>query len=125
LEIAFLLTYLKSINNIYKQGILMYQIIKKIVRPNESVEFPFLPDIADPAHLEHLSVNYEQSSKNILRDTAQGDNSLERIVTMLWDSKASYDEYEADPVITEMKINFLQVISDRGMTLETISQTEW
>jgi hypothetical protein len=103
----------------------MYQIIKKIVRPNESVEFPFLPAIADPAHLEHLNINYEQTGKNILREAAQGDSSLERIVTMLWDSKASYDEYEADPIIVAMRTNFLQVIADRGMTEETVSQTEW
>lgn len=103
----------------------MYQVIKKIVRPDETVEFPFLPAIADPAHLTHLNVNYEQTGKNIFREAEQGATPLERIITMFWDTKESYDEYMADPVIAEMRTAFSQVIADRGMTEETVSLTQF
>jgi hypothetical protein len=103
----------------------MYQIIKKIVRPNESVDFPFLPTVMDPIHIGHFTANYNVTGKRIFHRAEPGENSLERMIIMLWDSKESWDEFNADPVMQEMRDKTSQLFAELGITEETVSSTEF
>jgi hypothetical protein len=96
----------------------MYQVIKKLVRPSTSVDFPKLTEIIDPAHVEHFVTNYVNTGKHIFRQANAGASELEQITIILWDSEESYNEFTADPVMTEMSLLLSQLCKSLGMTEE-------
>lgn len=100
----------------------MYQVIKKVTRPSESVEIPVLALVANPAHWAHFITNYEETGKHIFRDAIE--TSLERTVTVYWNSKASSDEFDNDPIMQQMRSDYLQLLTSLDLTVETVSETE-
>jgi hypothetical protein len=100
----------------------MYQIIKKISRPDETVEIPVLSLVADPAHWDHFISNYELTGKHIFRDAV--DTPSERTVTIYWSSKESSDEFDNDPIMQQMRNAHAQLLASLGLTSVTVSETE-
>jgi hypothetical protein len=102
----------------------MYQVTKKIVAPDESVTIPIWPLVADPAHLDHFRINYEETNKHLFRYPDTTDNPLERLVHIIWDSKESYDEFMADTVMQETRAAHASLLTSLGITSEDIDFQE-
>jgi hypothetical protein len=102
----------------------MYQVTKKLVSPDSSVEIPLWATAADPAHLAHFRTNYEETSKHLFRYADGTDNPLERLVHIMWDSKESYDEFMADTVMQETRAAHASLLTSLGITSEDIDFQE-
>ena len=102
----------------------MYQVTKKLVSPDPSVEIPLWAATADPAHLAHFRTNYEETSKQLFRYADGTDNPLERLVHVIWDSKESYDECMADTVLQEARASHTALLTSLGITSEDIDFQE-
>lgn len=102
----------------------MYQITKRIVVPDSSVEIPYWMAVASPEHLEHFRIHYEETDKHLFRYPDNTENPLERLVYIIWDSKESYDECMADPVMQEMRDAHAALLGSLGITAEDIDAQE-
>ena len=102
----------------------MYQVTKKLVSPDSSVEIPIWAIVADPVHLLHYRTNYEETSKQLFRYADGTDNPLERLVHVVWDSKESYDECMADTLMQEARAYHTALLDSLGITSEDIAFQE-
>ena len=101
----------------------MYQLIKKLVRPNADTPWA-TPTLLDPEHVKYFGKNYIDTGKQIFRNAEDSTDGLERIVTVLWESKEIWEEFEADPIMQAMRDSHSQNLINAGITEETISLTE-
>jgi hypothetical protein len=102
----------------------MYQVIKKLVRPNLDTPWTDPKSMLDPQHLNYFKINYVENGKQMLRHTEEDQTGLERTVVILWESKEMWDEFNADPLMQTMRAIHSQNIKDAGITEETISMSE-
>jgi len=102
----------------------MYQIIKKLVRPGVDTPWPDTLVTMDPQLIEHFKTNHIETGKHIFRNTDDHKNGLERTLTVLWETKEAWEEFEADPLMTEMRNHVSQLFKDAGITEEIVSFSE-
>jgi hypothetical protein len=102
----------------------MYQVIRKLTRPDLTVEFPDLPATMDPAHKVHFGENYVVTEKHIFRQAEVDMTGLIKTTTVLWTSKEAWDEFSADPVMQAMLASNSALFASLGIVEETVSATE-
>jgi hypothetical protein len=102
----------------------MYQMIKKLVRPNLETEWPDSKILTPVEHVEHFSKNYIDTGKQIFRNIEDDTTGLERTVTVLWESKEIWEEFNADPVMQSMRDTNSQRLQSLGITEEVVSLSE-
>ena len=102
----------------------MYQVIKKLTRPNLDTPWPNIEVSISVAHSEHLNVNYLSTGKHIFRNIEDDVNGLERTLTVLWESKDVYEEFVADSLMQEMRDNISQKFKDSGISENIVSLSE-
>jgi hypothetical protein len=104
----------------------MYTITRKVTRPNLSLEFRnMLHESISPEIKKHWVDNYKNTSKCLIVNTELSSNQLEMITTMFWDTKASWDEYQADPVFVNGLFTPIHTYQDEnGFTREFVSDEE-
>jgi hypothetical protein len=104
----------------------MYTITQKHTRPDESLEFISMihESISDDVR-EYWIANYKNTNKCIFVNSELSENKLERVVTMLWDSKASWQEFQNDPTIDAgLFIHMRKQREENGFTRELVSEEE-
>ena len=102
----------------------MYLITQKFTRPNESVEFITMvhESISDEIK-NYWMANYRDTNKCM--SVTISDTTLEKVVTMLWDSKASFQEFQNDPIIDAgLFIHMRRQREENGFTKEIVSEEE-
>jgi hypothetical protein len=104
----------------------MYTITQKFTRPNESVEFITMTHETISSEIrEYWMTNYKITNKCIFVNSELSENKLERVVTMLWDSKASWHQYQNDPIIDAgLFIHMRKQREENGFTKELVSEEE-
>lgn len=104
----------------------MWQIIRKQTRPNTSV--PFFGMQTAPVSDEfktYWQQNYVLTDKLIYMHNELSEDSLELFMTIIWDSRASVDQFEADTYITENLISIKRAwMDERGITEILVSNAE-
>lgn len=104
----------------------MWQIIRKQTRPNTSV--PFFGMQTAPVSDEfktYWQQNYVLTDKLIYMHNELSEDSLELFMTIIWDSRASVDEFEADTYITENLISIKRAwMDERGITEILVNNAE-
>jgi hypothetical protein len=104
----------------------MWQIIRKQTRPNTNV--PFFGMQTAPVTDEfktYWQQNYVLTDKLIYMHNELSEDSLELFMTIIWDSRASVDEFEADTYITENLISIKRAwMTERGITEILVSNAE-
>ena len=104
----------------------MWQIIRKQTRPNTNV--PFFGMQTAPVTDEfktYWQQNYILTDKLIYMHNELSEDSLELFMTIIWDSRASVDEFEADTYITENLISIKRAwMTERGITEILVSNAE-
>jgi len=103
----------------------MYLITQKFTRPNESVEFISMihESISDEVRTYWVT-NYRDTNK-CMSVTMSDNNPLEKVVTMLWDNKASWQEFQNDPTIEAgLFIHMRRQREENGVTREIVSEEE-
>jgi hypothetical protein len=104
----------------------MYLIKQKVIRPNESVEFISMGHESISSEVrDYWVANYRDTHKCILVTSELSENNLERVITMLWDNKASWLEYLDDPIITAgLFVHMRRQKEEHGFIKELISEEE-
>ena len=104
----------------------MYTITRKVTRPNISLEFRnMLHESVSLETRQHWVDNYKTTNKCLIVNTELSSNELEMITTMFWDSKESWDQYQADPVLIAGLFNPIHAYQDEnGFTREFVSDEE-
>lgn len=104
----------------------MYIITRKVTRPNLSLEFRnMLHESISPEIKKHWVDNYKTTNKCLIVNAEISDNQLEMTTTMVWDNKASWDEYQADPVFVAGLFGPIHAYQDEnGFTRELVSEEE-
>lgn len=104
----------------------MWQIIRKQTRPNTSV--PFFGMQTAPVSDEfktYWQQNYVLTDKLIYMHNELSEDSLELFMTIIWDSRASVDQFEADTYITENLISIKRAwMDERGITEILVNNAE-
>jgi hypothetical protein len=104
----------------------MWQIIRKQTRPNTNV--PFFGMQTAPVTDEfktYWQQNYILTDKLIYMHNELSEDSLELFTTIIWDSRASVDAFEADTYITENLISIKRAwMAERGITEILVSNAE-
>lgn len=104
----------------------MWQIMRKQTRPNTSV--PFFGMQTAPVSDEfktYWQQNYVLTDKLIYMHNELSEDSLELFMTIIWDSRASVDEFEADTYITENLISIKRAwMDEHGITEILVSNAE-
>jgi hypothetical protein len=103
----------------------MYQVTKKFIRPDQSVEFPNLQTKIDPAHREHFINNYVLTGKHVFRQSEYDDTELQLTTTIIWESAQAWQEFSDDPVMQELLANNSALLQSLGITEEIVSLTEF
>lgn len=104
----------------------MYIIIRKVTRPNTSLEFRnMLHESVAPETRQHWVETYKVTGKCVLVDAVLSENQLEMNTTMIWDSKDSWDEYQADPILVAGLFTPIHAYQDEnGFTRSLVSEEE-
>ena len=104
----------------------MYTIIRKVTRPNISLEFRnMLHESVSLETRKHFSDNYKITNKCLIVNTELSSNQLEMTTTMVWDSKESWDQYQADSVLIAGLFTPIHAYQDEnGLSREFISDEE-
>lgn len=104
----------------------MYIITRKVTRPNTSLEFRnMLHESVTTEVRKHWVDSYKTTGKCIIVNSTLSPDSLEMTTTMIWDSKDSWNEYQADPVMLEGLFNPIHTYQDEnGFIRELVSEEE-
>jgi hypothetical protein len=102
----------------------MYQLIKKLVRPNLDTPWLDAKETLDLQQLTQFKNNYVDNGKQMLRHSEDDQIGLVRTVVILWESKEAWEEFDADPIMQAMRAAHSQNLKDAGITEETISFSE-
>jgi hypothetical protein len=104
----------------------MWQIIRKQTRPNTSVQFFGMQTAPVTDEFKtYWEQNYVLTNKLIYIHNELSEDSLELFMTIIWDSRASVDEFEADTYITENLISIKRAwMTERGITEILVSNAE-
>jgi len=102
----------------------MYQMIKKLTRPNLETPWANVDASLSELQLEHLNEKYFSTGKHIFRNVEDDIFGLVRTLTVIWESKEAWEEFLADPIMQEMRDNISQQFKDSGITEEIVSLFE-
>jgi len=104
----------------------MYIITRKVTRPNISLEFRNMLHESIPPEIKTHWVNfYKNTNKCLNVATELSENQLEMSTTMIWDTKESWDAYQADPVFVAGLFTPIHTYQDEnGFTRELVSEQE-
>lgn len=104
----------------------MYTITQKITRPDESVEFINMTHENISIEVrQYWMTTYKITNKCIFVNVELSANKLERVVTMLWDSKDSWLEYQNDPIMDEGLFKYMRLQrEENGFIKELVSEEE-
>ena len=102
----------------------MYKNTRKVTRPNTSVEFRnMLHESVSQNVKEHWIANYKNNGKCLSVESETSSNGLEMTTVTMWDSKDSWDQYQADPIFTEGLFSPIHAYQDaNGFTRELVSE---
>lgn len=104
----------------------MYTITRKVTRPSTELEFRnMMHETIAPEIKSYWVSTYKETMKCMLVDVSLSDDGLEMLTTMIWDSKDSWNEYQADPVLIAGLFTPIHAHQDEnGFTRELVSEEE-
>lgn len=102
----------------------MYKNTRKVTRPNTSVEFRNMLHSSISQEIRDYWVNnYKDTGKCLNVESELSANQLEMTTTTTWDSKSSWDQYQADPIFATGLFGPIHAYQDEnGLTRELVSE---
>ena len=101
----------------------MWQIVRKQVRPNTSVDFydPTTSTTLDKNILRYFFQNYILTGKHIDVAKAVSEDGLTQTITVLWESQEAEAEFANDPQTVALYDDGQNYRTANGISLEMIS----
>jgi hypothetical protein len=106
------------------QGVIMYRVITKHIRPNQAVDFfsPKTSTLVSDETRTYIRNNYVDSGKIVHSEDSLSENGLELTITAVYQDEAAYNEWRNDTTITEGVYNIgLGYREANGITSTTLS----
>ena len=102
----------------------MYKNTRKVIKPNTLVEFRNMlhPTISQEIR-DYWFNNYKNTGKCLNVVSELSDNQLEMTTTTTWDSKDSWDQYQADTIFIIGLFDPIHTYQDQnGLIRELVSE---
>jgi hypothetical protein len=101
----------------------MWQVVRKQVRPNTTVEFydPSTSSTLDRSILQYFFQNYILTGKHIDVTKTVSEDGLTQTITVLWESQEAEIEFTNEPMQAMLLEDGQNYRSANGISLEIVS----
>jgi hypothetical protein len=98
----------------------MWQVVRKQLRLNTSVNFFSVDQHTSPETKQYMYNTYVATGKQLMMEKEMSDDGLTLTVTQIWQNNEDYLECKNDPVSITMKEEFDAYIQSNGIIFEVV-----